>query len=176
MKSNLSLKFIIVLTLLGLFCLAGCSIPSLLINPNDNLEKICSFEVPEGYDLQFVVELNGNPMISMSGPEESDHIYLVQLPDEININLNDLDKPMGVMLGRQEKDASEPTLVERKTVSICGQNVSLMVSEGINAEKQAYRQNTAVFLGKHGAALVNISSTVAQWNQPMVDKFLASIQ
>lgn len=176
MNTNLSSKIILFFSYLGLFCLAGCSTPSILINPDNNLEKICSFEIPEDYELQFVVELDGNPMISMNGPEASDHIYLVQLPEGVEINLDDLDQPIGVMVGHQEINANETTLVERKTVSICGQDVPLMVSEGVNAENQSYRQNTAVFQGKNGLALVNLTATVERWNQPLVDEFLASLQ
>jgi len=175
MNITLYTKITFMFSLLGLFCLAGCSIPSIQMDPDNNLEKICAFDIPEGYDLQFIVELDGNPIISMNGPQASDHIYLVQLPKGVEINLDDVDQPIGIMVSRQENDQRETTLIERKTVSICGQDVPLMVSEGINADNQLYRQNTAVFEGKNGPALINITSIVENWNQALVDEFIASL-
>jgi hypothetical protein len=54
--------------------------------------------------------------------------------------------------------------------------VTVVVSEGTNHDNQVYREMNALFQGKNGQAVVNISAPVDRWDQAMVDDFLASIR
>ena len=52
----------------------------------------------------------------------------------------------------------------------------VLVGEGINSQKQSYREVTALFQGRGGPALVSISSPASQWDWEQVDLFLASVE
>ena len=67
------------------------------------------------------------------------------------------------------------TVIENRPVTLRGQEVTLIVSEGVNSENVSYRQISVAFEGKGGPALLLFSESVEAWDQAAVDEFLASI-
>ena len=71
---------------------------------------------------------------------------------------------------------SDITVIENRPATIRGQDVTLIVSEGLNSANVPYRQVTAAFEGKGGPTLLVFSETVGAWDQAAVDEFIASIR
>ena len=67
-------------------------------------------------------------------------------------------------------------VVGQQQVTVRGQTVTLVLSEGTNSSGQPYRTLTGVFQGKGGPALLSVEAPLSQWNQAEVDAFLASIR
>jgi hypothetical protein len=101
-------------------------------------------------------------------------LYLIQSEKE-----SDGDE-LAKMLAQLAPGSSDPntrmTVSLERPVTLRGQEVTLIVSEGVNSENVSYRQITAAFEGKSGPALLMFSETVEDWDQAAVDEFLASIR
>ena len=57
-----------------------------------------------------------------------------------------------------------------------GQQTTLIIGEGVNGDNVPYRTASALFEGKGGQALVNISMPSASWDQAVVDEFIESLR
>jgi hypothetical protein len=68
------------------------------------------------------------------------------------------------------------TVVEKRQVSIRGQQTSLVISEGVNSSDQPYRQATATFQGKNGPALLVITEPTERWDMARVEQFIVSMK
>ena len=136
--------------------------------------KIADFELPEGYAPEFSAEMLGYTLAAYKGEGGPSHLYLIQSENEAD------GKELERMLTQLAPGASDPntrlTVIENRTTTVRGQEVTLVVSEGTNSENVAYRQVTAGFQGKGGPAMLVLSQSVELWNQESVDAFLQSIQ
>jgi len=179
MKShNYSKRIILFATLTVLTLgLTGCSIlqaENLFDDAGDVAGKIADYALPKDYREQFAVEMMDYQVISLIGIEESSHIYLIQAPKDIDINIDSLQQAR-IMDNNDTIEPKQMQVVENRLAMIRGQSVNLVIQEGLNSENQPYRSATALFEGRNGPALVNISSMVSVWNPEMVDAFLASL-
>jgi hypothetical protein len=68
------------------------------------------------------------------------------------------------------------TVIENRTATVRGQEVNVVVSEGLNSDNVSYRQVTVGFQGKGGPAMLVFSDSAELWNLETVDALLASIQ
>lgn len=155
--------------------LSGCSGSWKAVRTNDLravADKIAGYQLPDGYTEQFAIDMLDYQLVSLQGPSSNCHIYLAQAPKDSKIDLAAVQNEYRAYDERIDIDVR---LVETRTVSIRGQDVTLYVSEGVNGENRRYRGVTAVFTGRGGPAAVNISAPVDQWDWPVVDAFLASL-
>jgi hypothetical protein len=168
------------LILVAAVLLSGCSALKEVLPSEDGqpvAEKIAGFTLPDGYSEQFSVDLLGYQMVSLEGPASSCHIYLLQAPENADVDVADLQKQAAAMEGsRHPGGLRDLQIVETRTATLRGQEVPVVVGEGINSDDRPYRQVNALFEGRGGPALVNISSPVAEWDWTLVDEFLASIE
>ena len=139
----------------------------------DKQTPICNYDIPQGYTEQFKVSIADMNVISLIGEEESSHIYLVGLPNNVEIDL--ANNSIGVLVSRNDNERQMLQTVEKQTVTIHNQQVTLVISEGENGNNQRYREASAVFQSDAGQTLVTISSTITNWDQEMVNKFLTSL-
>jgi hypothetical protein len=68
------------------------------------------------------------------------------------------------------------TVVESRTVTIRGQEATVVVSEGVNSDNATYLEATTIFQGKGGPALLVYSDSAGRWDQEALDAWLESIQ
>jgi hypothetical protein len=172
-------KYFFIASLCLLIFSTSCSSFSLNIDkqPLDKAkEAICDFDIPLGYQTQFVVSIGDMPIISLIGKNENSHIYLVGLPENADIDLSNTSQPVGVLVGRDDDSQKKVWVVDKKNVMIRGQETLLVISEGVSGEGQSYMEMTAIFNGNSGSALVNISSPTSVWDQSIADTFLASLK
>jgi predicted GH43/DUF377 family glycosyl hydrolase len=101
------------------------------------------------------------------------HIYLMQAPRALVLDKNELERQMSVASGTDQW--TEVTVIETQSCQIRGEEATLVISEGVSHTGQRYRSANAVFDGNEGTALVNISGPATEWDQEMVDSFIASL-
>lgn len=142
-------------------------------------DQIAGFTLPQGYTEEFALTLMDYQLVSLKEDQASTHIYLVQAPKDADIDMSDLQKQIDTIENDRSQKANQPLrevhTVETRTVMLRGLEVPLIVGEGLNSQDQPYREVAAVFEGRNGVALVNLSAPVDQWDWEMVDTFLASL-
>jgi len=168
---------VIMAVLAGLFIFSACSPLKTQNEVHTIADQIAGYSIPDGYREQFAVEMSGYQMVGLQGPEASCHIYLLQAPKDISVDIEVLQTQADSLeKHHKEQEHRSMRLVETRDVTVRGETVSLLVSEGLNHDNQAYREVIAQFTGRNGPALVSISSPVDQWDWDMVDSFLTSIE
>jgi hypothetical protein len=169
---------------LGLFTalvfLSGCTANLQVSNQAEDIaaaaHEITDYDLPEGYSEQFSVRVNEYLLVSLTGKTESNHIYLVQAPENSKVDPDQLESQINSADQTKRQRIQKVKVVDQKPVAIRGQQTTLVISEGVNGEETPYRTASALFTGKHGPALVNISAPTAQWDSTLVDTFLASLE
>ncbi len=139
--------------------------------------QIADFELPAGYQAEFALDLMGMELAGYTGPCAGCHLYLVQAPQYLNLSAADLNQQFaaaGVMVA--DGPRRQVRIVEQYQAEVRGQEVLVSISEGVNGSGKAYRSLTAVFEGKGGPALVNLSAPLEDWDQAAADAFLASLR
>jgi hypothetical protein len=149
-----------------------------LTNDAQHVEKIAAeiadFTLLPGYEPELTAQALGYSLASYKGASGPSHLYLIQSEKESdNEKLSQmLDK---LSPGTRDSNA-RMTVVENRPASVRGQDVTLVISEGVNSEKVSYRQISVGFAGKGGPALLVISETTGNWDQAAIDDFLASFR
>jgi hypothetical protein len=140
--------------------------------------EIADYEIPEGFGSPVSFHIGDMTMIRYRTQDEMSYILLAQFPEGTSINLEEI-------LRLMEEGTNDPNnvwytadtkIVEQRPVTICGQETTLNVSEGINIDRRDYRYATAKFEGRGGPALVMVATPVDIWDSEMVDDFISSIQ
>jgi hypothetical protein len=135
---------------------------------------IATYELPAGFGDAFAADLAGFSLVGYTGADRHSHIYLFQAP--ATVNLDQVDMEQQLRRGAGADNWVEVTEVDRYPCEIRGQQTTLVVSEGANHEQEPYRTASALFAGKGGTALVNISMPSASWDQAVVDEFIESLR
>ena len=71
---------------------------------------------------------------------------------------------------------SRMTVIDNPVVNVRGQEVTAVISDGVNSENETYRQVMVGFQGKGGPALLVYSVALDNWDQESVMTLLSSIQ
>ena len=157
----------IVMILVSLF---ACTIQTL----DEAGAAIAEFDLPAGYTFEVSTSMMGYTVAAYKGQNGPSHLYLIQSEQESD------GEELAKMLAQLVPGAGDPdsglTVVENRPATIRGQEVTLIVREGINSEGVAYRQVTAAFEGKGGPALLVFSERVDAWDQNAIDELLTSIR
>ena len=175
---NTVTKILIVILILTTLLTACASKP----NANKSIvsrvaEKITGYAMPEGYSEELGVDLWGYQLVSFKGSSDNCHLYLVQAPKDTEVDIEKLKEQASEMQGAQKADrTTRVQTVETRTVTVRGQEVPMVVGEGVNSQNQTYREIAVVFEGRGGPALLSISSPVDQWDWNRVDAFIVSLE
>lgn len=138
-------------------------------------DAISAYSVPQGYAETFAADLMGYKLVNLQGPLPSCHIYLVQAPKDVDLDVDGLRKQAQNLEGSKSQDRPrDMRVVEQREVTVRGETVIMLVSEGRNSENLLYREVTVAFIGRGGLALLSMSAPVEQWDWEMVDQFIAS--
>ncbi len=139
--------------------------------------KIADFKLPSGYKADYGIEVADYAFVSFSPGDDHSHIMFIQMPADSKIDQVALERQMTqITQSRSNKRPSRLTTVDTRQVSVRGQSVRFVISEGTNSEGQAYRQMTGMFQGKGGTALLMVEEPTSRWNQAAIDAFIASIR
>ncbi len=169
-----STKFWIIVIALASILLAGC-----VSQPDDvaaAAANIASIHLPDGYRPEYAVNLGGYFLISYNPGDGHSHLYLVQAGAGQAVSQSKLDELLGqAQLGQTDR-STRLTVVEKRAVTIRGQETTLVFSDGINGSGESYRQVTVAFPGKGGQALLVMSEPTGRWEDARVDRLIQSIQ
>jgi hypothetical protein len=134
--------------------------------------SIAFFDLPPGFGAGRAVSKEDFTLVSYNSPDGRTHLTLLQVPvtaqmDEIALHglLKD------VTLTREQETA----VIDQRTINIRDRQATLTISEGRGANG-AYRSATVFFEGLGGPALANLSGPLADWDEQIVDTFLASLR
>lgn len=136
--------------------------------------KIADFDLPSSFAPEFTAEMLGYTLAAYKGASGPSHLFLIQ--SEKESDGEELERMLTQLAPGSNDPNTRMTVIENRTATVRGQEVTVVVSEGVNSENISYRQITVGFQGKGGPALLVLSETVESWDQAAVDTFLASIQ
>lgn len=66
--------------------------------------------------------------------------------------------------------------MDSQPCQIRGQETTLVVSEGVSHHNRRYRSASALFEGKTGPVLLNLSTSAESWDEEMVQSFIESVE
>jgi hypothetical protein len=170
----------IILIVLGTSMLIGLSACLSFVTANPDPEQvsisaleIADFDLPVGYHVDFSTNLMGYLVLAYSRGAGPSHLYLIQSDKESDgEKLAQVLDEVVVGSGAPE---TRMTVIETHSVSVRGQETTLVISDYVNSEGVAYRQAAVAFPGNGGPALLVFSERVESWEQATVDTLLASI-
>ena len=140
-------------------------------------DRIADFQMPPGYRPEVTIKVGASLLASYSAGDRHGQILLAQAPELANVDQAAFERlAQFVALWRDDDPQARLQVVGSRQVTLRGQTVTLVLSEGINSSRQDYRTLTGVFQGKGGVALLSVEGPVNRWNQVEVDAFLASMQ
>ena len=135
--------------------------------------SIAEYTVPAGFGNPYAVQAVGYSLVAYTGADGHSHIFLFQLPGDVRVDQAEIERQLRQATG----SGDQPTdIVNLVPATVCGQDTTLVVSEGVSSAGQPFRQVSGMFSGKGGQALVVFETPVSTWNQAEVDAFIASIQ
>ncbi len=136
--------------------------------------SIADYDVPDRYADAYAVEVADFSMVTYHNVDTDGHIYLLQMPETMQVDPAVLETQLRVASGTEV--LAEVAVVHHMPCRIRGQETTLVISEGLNHDNRPYRSASAIFPGKGGQALINISGPIEDWDQTMVDSFVGSFQ
>ena len=141
--------------------------------------EIAQFDVPAGFNPVYSMEIANFTMAQYMTGDEKSVILITQFPQGTSINMDE-------MLREIQQNSRRPNspwynmdtaLVDQKPVTIRGEETTLSISEGTNEKGETYRMASTSFQGKGGGPTVLMIVVPAeQWDEQMVEDFIASIQ
>ncbi|MAT42132.1 MAG: hypothetical protein CL609_07305 [Anaerolineaceae bacterium] len=170
---------ILIITILFATLLSACSKNSIALqtNPekvNKSAEQMVSFVLPTGFVPEVSAEMMGYTLVSYKGTEDMSHLYFVQSENQADEeNLSEMFEKLSP--GSFDRN-NRSKILETKTISVRGEEATLIISEAINGEGNDYRQAMVVFQGKNGPTLLVFSEPVENWNQLTVENLISSIE
>lgn len=172
MKSVVKLGLVILVLVSVL--LVGCA-----SKPTDVAKvaaQITDFALPEGYQPEMAVSLSGYSIAMYNPADGHSHLYLAQSTSNQDITQEKLDEMLAqAKIGKSDR-ATRMTVVEKRSVTVRGQETTLLISEGTNGDGDPYREVTVAFPGKGGPALLVMSEPTSRWDDARVDQLIASIK
>jgi hypothetical protein len=141
--------------------------------------EISDFDVPAGFDTQYGMKISTFSMVQYTTRNEENYIFLTQFPAGTSINVDEM--------MRQIKNSSrnpnsrwynvDTELVEKRPVTIRGEETTISISEGTSDQGELYRMADAIFQGRgEGPTLLMIVGPADQWNNALIEDFIASIR
>lgn len=160
------------------FLISACSVNA-AISTNEgkvaiSAAEIADFDLPNGFRPEFSANYEGYLLVSYDSKDGQSHLILIQSDKEAD------SEKLASMVGQIAPGSYDPQtgmeIVETRTTIVRDQEVTMYITEGVTPEGDTYRQMVVAFQGNGGPALVMLSEPVAQWNQELVDAFVASIR
>jgi hypothetical protein len=139
--------------------------------------EIADFDLPEGYESTFAVDIGGTKMVTLEDASDSDAptIWMIESPRDID-DFDTLANTMASMTGAGTVDTSGLEEVERRVVEVRGQAGTVTVREGSSETGGDVKQVQLEFVGKSGPALVLVVGSGENWDQTAIDAFVDSIR
>ena len=106
---NTVTKILIVILILTTLLTACASKPNANKSiPSRVAEKIAGYSMPEGYSEELGVDLWGYQLVSFKGPSDNCHLYLVQAPKDMVVDIDSLKEQAREHAGRAKSGPLYP--------------------------------------------------------------------
>ncbi len=170
-----SQKLIFSFLVMGL--LAACSpFKSIDTDANETLSaagEIADFDLPTSFSPEFSASLMGYSIVSFTSGDNRSHLYVVQSENQADREalenvLNELISSKGSIKNRTE-------VVDTQQAYLNGEEVTVVITDGVNGENKAYRQAMIAFQGKGGPALLVFMTPLEKWDPVILNELIASI-
>ena len=143
--------------------------------------EIVEYTLPPGYHEVFAMNMLGIKMVAISQKDLTDAamvLMLMQFPTTSNLDQEQMERQMQQTWSQQSQRGNfQMRVVGTQKATIRGQSVTLTISEGTSGSSDVtLRQVTGVFNGKGGMVMLMAMGNTDQWDQTVLDKFLASIE
>lgn len=172
------MKINTILSAILIVLLSACTANNPVETADDQITNaaaaIADFDLPANYRPEFSASLEGYTFVSYNLGDDHSHLYLIQ--SEKESDGEKLASAVEQIAPGSYDPQTRMTIIETHPVTVRGQEVTLVISEGVTSEGETYRQITVPFKGKGGPALIALSEPVSRWDQAKVDTFLASIR
>lgn len=140
-------------------------------------DKIATYDIPEGYEEQMAMDFGLYRIVMLAPDLGNQPMIMLMSYNAAGVDPEQMQQELQRSL---EQQSGQPgiswTTVEERTVTIRGQEVSLIVREGRGDSGFAMRQMVTAFEGENGTVLVMIQGDAASWDDELIDEFLSSIQ
>jgi hypothetical protein len=141
-------------------------------------DQIAEFETPPGFEegsLEFfgfqVVFLHG------SGSHANTMILMMQFPESMAFSEEQMRQQMETFANQQAGPMGlNLSMVGNAEAQVKGETVTFTILEGQSDTGVDYRQWTGLFTGRGGPTFLTITAPADEWDQALIDNFLASIQ
>ena len=196
MESKTSRTILIILGILMLCCcvvagggflvvrnlMQGLSSGEIMVNdPTQILQvsgEVAEYKLPSGFEEEYVMDfLNVVQGVFITNPTQGAMIMMIQLNDSIFSGLEDYqDQFMDSFLQQYQLESISFSPSGERIVEIRGQQSTVKVFEGSDADGYSYIQWVASFQGQNGTVMVVIIGNSVTWNDAEMESFLTSIE
>ena len=162
---------------IGAFYLLGSRVMQSIVTDPQEIEKIrqdmVEYDVPEGYTENGMRLLGIQAIILSNYGSSPESIVLMSFPTNTQLSQEEIDKAIQQMNQQSQNTVWEQ--VDVLPVTIQGQSVNMVVSEGSVGEYKQRRMQ-CYWQGEQGMLALQISGNAQDWDQSIVEAFLASIR
>ncbi|RPI86297.1 MAG: hypothetical protein EHM41_08960, partial [Chloroflexi bacterium] len=106
----------------------------------DISESIAEYDLPSDFNDSYAARAAGFSYVAFTGDDNHSHIYLFQLPSYIDIDQEDLIRQAQQASGKDDYVRVSSKVVDEIPGMIAGQEVTLLVSEGVNHDGKTFRE------------------------------------
>lgn len=142
--------------------------------------EIADYVLPPGYHEMGAMNALIFKMVFIGPQSRSSDMMifaLMQYPIGSDVDQEEMQRQMRQAVEQQSRRRNmQMRVVGTRQVTIKGQPVTLVISEGSSSEGQMFRQVWGMFPGKGGTAMIMAMGAQDSWDQAALDKFLASIK
>jgi hypothetical protein len=140
--------------------------------------QIAEFEAPPGFE-EGSIEFLGFQVVFLhgSGSQANTTIIMMQFPQSMAFSEEQMRQQMETFANQQAGPMGlNLSVTGEAEAQVKGETVTFTVLEGQSDNGMAYRQWTGVFAGRGGPTFLTVTAPVDEWDQTLLDNFLASIQ
>lgn len=148
-------------------------------------QEIATYDLPPGYEQNGFGFFGFNTIIIIpKGFSDGSAMYdsglfimLMQFPSSAELNEDQMEKQMEQAMEQQYSQKSmEITSIETQKITIRGEERLATISEGTTQQGQDFRQLFVFFEGNNGTAALMIMGTLYEWDEKLIDNFIASFR
>ena len=140
--------------------------------------QIATFETPPGFNAGSM-EFFGFQAVFLhgSGSQADTTIIMMQFPQAMALSQEQMRQQVETFANQQAGPLGlNLSSVGEQEVEVKGQSVTFSVLEGQSEGGSTYRQWAGIFDGNGGPTFLTITAPVDEWDQDLIENFLASIQ
>ncbi|MCA1554720.1 MAG: hypothetical protein LC737_10110 [Chloroflexi bacterium] len=140
--------------------------------------QIADYTLPSDYQEQIGMDLITYKLVAIGRADKRGLGIMLMQFSTFGVSREQMERQMQQSFQSSfQRNAGALTPVGTQVVTIKGQPVTLTISEGTTTRDQLQvRQAIGTFSGKAGPTMLMVYGSVRDWEQPMLDRFFASIR